>query len=106
MLLEDIKKCLPKHIVVYLHEQKVRTLSAAAVMAGKYVLTHKATYSSPVSDKPHALQIAPGDSNKTPPPRKEERECFYCHVPSQLFSLVCYRLPHSQLVVAAVFSEE
>lgn len=46
ILIEDFKKCLPGRIVVYLNEQKVSTLSEAAVVADEYVLTHKATFSS------------------------------------------------------------
>lgn len=39
MLLEDFKKCLPERIVLYLNEQKVTEMSAAAVLADKFVLT-------------------------------------------------------------------
>lgn len=41
ILLEEFKKCLPERIVVNLKGQKVNSLSAAAVLADEYVLTHK-----------------------------------------------------------------
>lgn len=75
ILLEDFKKCLSERIVVYLNEQKVSTLSAAAVLADEYVLTHKSAF-SPVSavSRPSS---PPRSSNPRGP--KEERECYYCH---------------------------
>ena len=40
ILVEDFKKCLPEHIVVYLNEQKASALSEVAVLADEYVSTH------------------------------------------------------------------
>ncbi len=40
MLLEEFKGCLSERVVVYLNEQKVTTLSHAAVLADEFVLTH------------------------------------------------------------------
>lgn len=40
-MLEEFKGCLPDHVVVYLNEQKVTSLSHVAVLADEFVLTHK-----------------------------------------------------------------
>lgn len=45
ILLEEFKSCLPERVVVYLNEQKVDSLSQAAVLADEFVLTHKAVFS-------------------------------------------------------------
>ena len=44
--MEEFKKCLPERIVVSLNEQKVETLSKAAVCADEFVLTHRAVFPS------------------------------------------------------------
>lgn len=36
--------CLPDHVAMYLNERKVSSRSAAAVLADKFVLTHKNVY--------------------------------------------------------------
>ncbi len=54
MLLEEFKGCLSERVVVYLNEQKVTTLSHAAVLADEFVLTHKNVFSSV---RPEKLQI-------------------------------------------------
>lgn len=51
VILEEFKKCLPECIVVYLKEQKVSSLSEAAVLADEYVLTHQTMFLS-VSERP------------------------------------------------------
>ncbi len=45
ILLEEFKSCLPERVVVYLNEQKVASLSYAAVLADEFVLTHKSVFS-------------------------------------------------------------
>lgn len=45
-LLEDFKSGLPDNLVTYLNEQKVNSLSAAAVLADEYTLTQKTAFSS------------------------------------------------------------
>ena len=40
-LLEEFKNSLPEHLVVYLNEQKVTSLSHAAMLADEFVLTYK-----------------------------------------------------------------
>lgn len=81
MLLEDFKQCLPERMVLYLNEQKVTTLSQAAVLADEFVLTHKNVFQSTGAEK----SFVPRSSVNVQPPRqngeksKETRECFYCH---------------------------
>lgn len=82
LLLEEFKKCLPERVVVYLNEQKVNSLSQAAVLADEFVLTHKTVFSSARPEKNSSVQSThPQPSRaKSPSPRlKEVRECFYCH---------------------------
>lgn len=47
ILLEDFKNSLPEKIVIYLNEQKVSTLTGAAVFSDEFVLTHRVIFSSP-----------------------------------------------------------
>uniref|UniRef100_A0A669D3Y3 SCAN box domain-containing protein n=1 Tax=Oreochromis niloticus TaxID=8128 RepID=A0A669D3Y3_ORENI len=44
ILLEEFKKCLPERIVTYLNEQKVSSLTDAALLADEFVLTHKSVF--------------------------------------------------------------
>lgn len=48
MLLQDFKNCLPENVVVHLNEQKVTSLSNAAVLADEFVLTHRFSSASSV----------------------------------------------------------
>lgn len=81
VLLEEFKCCVPERVVVYLNEQKVSSLSQAAVMADEFVLTHKSVFSSVRQEK------TPVSSSQTQPVRSKtsvqqprtDRECFYCH---------------------------
>lgn len=45
ILLEEFKNCLPEKIVVYLNEQKVSSLSEAAVFSDEFVLTPRVVFS-------------------------------------------------------------
>lgn len=76
VLLEEFKKSLPECLVIYLTEQKITTLSAAAIAADEYVLTHKTIF--PSSPRTMVNQ-APSVSAFTANPLKESRDCFYCH---------------------------
>lgn len=78
VLIEEFKRCLPDRVVVYLNEQKVSTLSCAAILADEYVLTYKTTFG------PQSISISAERKSNAPPPthnapQKEERACFYCH---------------------------
>lgn len=44
ILLEVFKNCVPDCVVVYKFEQKVASLSEAATLADKYMLTHKTVF--------------------------------------------------------------
>lgn len=67
-------------MVTYLNEQKVTSLSQAAVLADEFVLTHKSVFVSARSDKTLALPESQNTRVKVSPPQpKESRECFYCH---------------------------
>ena len=86
ILMEDFKRCLPDRIVVYLNEQKVNSLSAAAVLADEYVLTHKTVFPSVSVEKPQYNPASSAGLPKFPPPKRKERECFYCHKPGHLIA--------------------
>ncbi len=82
MLLEDFKGCLSERVVTYLNEQKVTSLSQAAVLADEFVLTHKSVFISARSDKTLALPSLQNSNPRvkvSPLQSKETRECFYCH---------------------------
>ncbi|XP_023815218.1 uncharacterized protein LOC110015381 [Oryzias latipes] len=86
VLLEDFKGSLPEKVVVFLNEQKVTSLSKAAVMADEFVLTHKTVFWShseglagprPLRVEPRSFpQDKPRELSTSP---RGSRECFYCH---------------------------
>lgn len=81
VLPEEFKQCLPERMLLYLNEEKVTTLSQAALLADKYVLTHKHVFQSTGVEKnflPRAsvnVQLHKQNAENS----KETRECFYCH---------------------------
>lgn len=90
-LLEEFKSCLPDKIVVYLNEQKVDTLSKAAVLADEFVLTHRVSFppvrrevsAAGVEKNSRAASKIPPRTNSTP---AGSRECFYCHETGHLIA--------------------
>lgn len=83
VLLEEFKSCVPERIVVYLNEQKVTSLTSAAVLADEFVLTHRSVFSSTHVDNSQAsikktkpLPKGKPYSGAMPP---NSRECYYCH---------------------------
>ncbi|XP_041966835.1 uncharacterized protein LOC121724378 [Alosa sapidissima] len=44
LLLEEFKNCVPETVATYLNDQKVTTLSQAAVCADEFVLTHRSSF--------------------------------------------------------------
>ncbi|XP_013856586.1 uncharacterized protein LOC106512535, partial [Austrofundulus limnaeus] len=92
ILLEEFKKCLPERIVVYLNEQKVSSLTKAALLADEFILTHKTVFTS--STRP-AYQNVPSERSKFPKVTRksvsssstETRECFYCHESGHLIAV-------------------
>lgn len=81
LLLEDFKNSLSDRIVVHLNDQKVTTLSEAAVCADEFVLTHKNNFLPP--NHRENFQNSVGKNVKfaktVVPNQGENRECFYCH---------------------------
>ena len=95
ILLEEFKKCIPERIVMYLNEQKVNTVSEAAVCADEFALTHRSNF-SPMHRESRGNQGKngkPWNKAKSPnsPPRNgngnsagagnsgEARKCFACN---------------------------
>lgn len=101
LLLEEFKGCLSDRIVVYLNEQKVTTLSHAAVLADEFVLTHKNVFSSARFEKLEfdSSQSQASHARSSSSRAKEERECFYCHKKGHVIAdcLILKRKPQSQL---------
>ena len=88
VLVEEFKRCLPERIVVNLNEQRVNSVSSAAILADEFVLTHKSIFTS-VSASPNAQRKNGQVRNYPPQPsqrpydqagvrQKEERACHYC----------------------------
>uniref|UniRef100_A0A8C6KFK7 CCHC-type domain-containing protein n=1 Tax=Nothobranchius furzeri TaxID=105023 RepID=A0A8C6KFK7_NOTFU len=74
LLLEEFKRCLPEKLVLYLNEQKVSTLSAAALSADEFALTHRLNTETKFK--------RPTDSKLKAPEKqaiKSLPRCFYCH---------------------------
>uniref|UniRef100_A0A7N8YKI4 Gypsy retrotransposon integrase-like protein 1 n=2 Tax=Mastacembelus armatus TaxID=205130 RepID=A0A7N8YKI4_9TELE len=77
VLLEEFKQCLPDRVVTYLNEQKVETLTDAAVLSDEFALIHKHTF-EPVTKVrlPKISKLGDiGLTSNVP----AERQCFYCH---------------------------
>lgn len=88
VLLEEFKGSLPDKVVMFLNEQKVSSISKAAVLADEFVLTHKNVFvSAPRSDRTFVSRSTrPGSGHSASEQAKgpwshtqENRECFYCH---------------------------
>lgn len=47
LLLDELMNCLPEKIVVYLNEQKVSSLSEAAIFSDEFVLAYRVLFSTP-----------------------------------------------------------
>lgn len=72
--------------MVYLNEQKVSSLSSAAVLADEYVLTHKAVFPSVSAEKPCSPPALQNNSPKFSSSKRKEQECFYCHKPGHVIA--------------------
>lgn len=88
VLREEFKYSLPERVVVNLNEQKVSSLTAAAVLADEFYLTHKCL-SLPVWRDPVASGRVRSPKNvcRNPTVAVENRECFYCHEPGHLIAV-------------------
>ncbi len=49
VVLEHFRNSVPENIAVYISEHKNKNVTEAAVLADKYVLTHKRTFGEPYS---------------------------------------------------------
>ena len=108
MILEEFKTCLPEAVVTYLNEQKVLKVSAAAILAEEYILTHRNVFRekpnlrpdrlarefpSPLypSGKASGFSFSKKVATQKEPEIKERPVCFYCkkvgHVMSECFAL-------------------
>ncbi len=91
ILLEDFKNSLPEKIVIYLNEQKVSTLTGAAVFSDEFVLTHRVVFSSPTKrnstvrtrNSKDGVTVVKDNSGSD---SIESRECFYCHEAGHLIA--------------------
>ncbi|XP_029927354.1 uncharacterized protein LOC115373220 [Myripristis murdjan] len=89
ILLEEFKNCLPEKVVVYLNEQKVASLTAAAVLADEFALTHKSVFSPPGrrDSGPVDRRVkSPKSARRNQTAAPEARECFYCREPGHLIA--------------------
>lgn len=98
VLLEDFKSSVSENLVIHLNEQKVVSLSLAAVMADEFVLTHRTVFSPVVKGADRAAVQGPemqvrgwinntakpgrgaGFSNRRIPQNRsgDGRVCFFC----------------------------
>lgn len=85
--MEDLKNCVPESVVVHLNDQKVMTLSEAAVIADEFVLTHKNVFpvrhmiptQRPVNENGAREKFQGGKTEKgRKPVFGDKRVCFYC----------------------------
>lgn len=83
ILLEECKNCLTEKIVVYFNEQKLSSLTEAAVFSDEFVLTHRVVFSPVkrnIANRVSTFKVAAVVKRKMiNVDSKESRECFYCH---------------------------
>lgn len=81
ILLEEFKNCIPESIVMHINEQKIGSLSDAAVVADEFALTHRTLFSSrqmkrrnftDQSEKP----VSSSRGEKDQPKHSESRRVF------------------------------
>lgn len=69
--------------MVYLNEQKVSSLSGAAVFSDEFVLTHRVVFSPSKRNLPDQSRSSKDTlavpKNISGVESSESRECFYCH---------------------------
>ncbi len=100
ILLEEFKNCAPEPVGVHLNEQKVNTLSEAAVIADEFVLTHKTVFPSSRQSKCQFFNTEQAEKETSNVPREivnkarkadekrtsNQRVCFYCLDPGHIIS--------------------
>ncbi|KAK2845089.1 hypothetical protein Q5P01_011748 [Channa striata] len=80
VLLEEFKNRVPDKIVIYLNEQKVTSLAAAAVLADEFELTRKNVSPPQKIKSPKSARCSYTDAS-------ESRECYYCHEQGHLIAV-------------------
>ncbi|XP_070398848.1 uncharacterized protein [Nothobranchius furzeri] len=88
ILLEEFKRCLPERTVLYLNEQKVATLSSAALLADEYSLTHRVSGELPPRDARRPPMMRPAHSSSV---NAHQPRCVYCHRSGHVVK-DCYKL--------------
>lgn len=73
-------------MVIYLNKQKIVTLSAAAVLADEYALTHKTVFPSLSRTTVNTANPSPSPSVKSSNPPREDRDFFHCHRPGHVIA--------------------
>uniref|UniRef100_A0A1A8GVS8 Gypsy retrotransposon integrase-like protein 1 n=2 Tax=Nothobranchius korthausae TaxID=1143690 RepID=A0A1A8GVS8_9TELE len=81
ILMEEMKRCLPERLVLYLNEQKVTRLADAALLADEFALTHRFSGEAPRSEHKRPAPMRPPGAS-LPPGRPQH--CFYCHRPGHI----------------------
>ena len=90
ILLEEFKNCIPERIVMYLNEQKVDSVSQAAICAEEFVLTHRSFFvpsrCESGSNGRSEREISPNSPPRLSNVSSESRECFYCREKGHVIS--------------------
>uniref|UniRef100_A0A1A8MJP6 CCHC-type domain-containing protein n=1 Tax=Nothobranchius pienaari TaxID=704102 RepID=A0A1A8MJP6_9TELE len=81
ILMEELKRCLPERMVLYLNEQKATRLTDAALLADEFALTHRFSGDVPRTEHKRPVPFRPPGVNQ-PPGRQPH--CFYCHRPGHI----------------------
>ncbi len=98
--MEEFKNCAPEPVVIHLNEQKVNTLSEAAVIADEFVLTHKTVFPCSRQSKCQFFNTEQAENETSNIPREivdkarkadakhasNKRVCFYCLDPGHIIS--------------------
>lgn len=104
ILLEDFKGSLPDKIVTYLNEQKVSSLSRAAVLSDEFLLTHKNVFVSSNLEKSTVPRPSKMESVSLPDRSRQgslrDTECFYCHKRGHILAN-CLNLKRKQQFTAS-----
>lgn len=87
ILLEEFKNCLSEKIVVYLNEQKVSSLSEAAIFSDEFELTKFSPVKRNVPSRVCTVKdTAVVHKKMGSVDSKESRKCYYCHEVGHLIS--------------------
>lgn len=89
ILVEEFKKSLPESMLVHFIEQKISSLSAAAVMGDECVLILKVVFPALASPERSSVTSMPlSGTGQEDAAHKEERVCFYCRKPGHIISVL------------------